>query len=281
MVKRKLVFPAVLLLGLGAIAGLKITLDAMTRVKQPGAGIVYLPAGPAVKAATFGYSSFMADIAYVWAIQYYGNSDIPDRLNNFNRIFTVIADLDPKWVDPYLTAGLIAHYDFKDPELTLKMYDEGAVRNPKEWIFPFEAGHYCALPPLRDYERARAYYKIAMNIPGAPAITKRLYADASFKTMDYKTSWEVWREVYETETNPEIKKIASNHLYQVKAAVDIAVLKVALSKFREQYGRAARNLEELATARVIGSVPADFDGKDYVYDPQTGDIKTAVIPWKR
>jgi len=280
MGKRTLLYPAALLLALAGIAGLKLNIDAMPRVKTPGAGIVYLPSGPAVKAATFGYPSLMADIAYVWAIQYYANPKIGDRFDHFNRIFTVIADLDPKWVDPYITAALIAHNDIRDPELALKMYDEGAARNPNEWIFPFEAGHYCQMN-LKDYDRAKAYYEKAMAIPGAPDIAKRLFANAAYKTMDYKTSWEVWSEVYETTTVTEIKKIASNHLYNVKATVDISVLKVAVGKFRDARGRNPRDLGELVTARIIAGVPQDFDGKDYVYDPKTGEIKAAVLFWKR
>jgi tetratricopeptide (TPR) repeat protein len=280
MGKRTLFLPLALLLALGAIAGLKTKIDALPRAKTPGAGIVYLPSGPAVKAATFGYPSLAADLAYVWAIQYYGDQKIPDRRTHFDRIFSVIADLDPKWVDPYLTAALIAHYDFKDPELALKMYDDGAARNPDEWIFPFEAGHYCQIA-LKDYERAKSYYAKAMAIPGAPDIARRLFANAAYKTMDYETSWQVWREVYEQATDPEIKKIASNHLYNIKATVDIAGLKAAVGEFRKARGRNPRELDELVSARIIAQVPVDFDGKDYLYDPATGDIKTAVIPWKR
>jgi len=280
MAKRTLLLPAALLLILAGIAGLKVRLDALPRAKIPGAGIVYLPAGPAVKAATFGYASLAADLAYVWAIQYYGNTAVTDRFRHFDRIFGVIADLDPKWIDPYLTAALIAHHDVRDPELALKMYDEGAARNPGEWIFPFEAGHYCQIY-LKDYERAKAYYGKAMVLPGVPDIARRLFANAAYKTMDYETSWAVWKEVYETAADGEIRKIASNHLYNLKASVDIAALKAALDRFRESRGRAARNLGELVAARLIPAVPKDFDGKDYVFDPKTGELKTAVIPWKR
>jgi len=277
---RTVIIPIALLLTLAGIAGVKIALDGMSRAGIPGAGIVYLPSGPAVKAATFGYPSLMADIAYVWAIQYYANTAVTDRFSHFRRIFGVISDLDPKWIDPYLTAALIAHYDTADGELALKMYDDGAARNPGEWIFPLEAGHYCQLY-LKDFERAKAYYRKASEIPGAPDIARRLYADSAFKAMDYQTSWSTWREVYETAKDPEIKKIASNHLYRVKAAVDLGALQDALGRFRESRGRAARNLDELAAAGLISAVPKDFDGEDYVYDPKTGELKTAVIPWKR
>jgi tetratricopeptide (TPR) repeat protein len=279
MGKPTAILPAVVL-SLAAVAGLKLQLDGLPRAKVPGAGVVYVPSGPYVKAASFGYSSFLADLIYVWAIQYYGSPEIIDRFDHFGRVFGIIADLDPRWIDPYLTAALIAHYDTGDAELALKMYDDGAARNPDQWIFPFEAGHYSQMQ-LKDFERAKAYYQKAAEIPGAPEITKRLFANAAFKTMDYQTSWATWKEVYETSTNPEIRKIASNHLYQVKAAVDIAALKAALTRFRDERGRGAENLEELVSARLLTTLPTDFDGKDYVYDPKTGDVRTAVIPWKR
>jgi tetratricopeptide (TPR) repeat protein len=279
MRKPSLIFPAALL-ALAAVAGLKLRLDGLLRVKVPGAGVVYVPTGPYVKAASFGYSSFLADVIYVWAIQYYSNPNIKDRFDHFARIFGIIADLDPRWIDPYEVAALIAEYDSGDPELPLKMYDDGAARNPNQWIFPFNAGHYARLK-LKDYERAKAYFKKAAETPGAPEIAKRLYADAAFKATDYQTSWAMWREVHETATDPQIRKIASNHLYQVKAAVDIAALKSALARFREIRGRPARTLDELVTARLIRAVPRDFDEKEYIYDSETGEIRTAVIPWKR
>ncbi len=78
------------------------TSTAMPRSKTPGAGIVYLPSGPAVKAATFGYPSLMADIAYVWAIQYYANPKIGDRFDHFEpRSSRSSPTSIPSWVDPY------------------------------------------------------------------------------------------------------------------------------------------------------------------------------------
>jgi hypothetical protein len=134
---------------------------------------------------------------------------------------------------------------------------------------------------LKDFERAKAYFQKAMAVPGAPDIAKRLFANAAYKTMDYQTSWETWKEVYETATDPQIRQIASNHLYNVKAAIDTAALKAILARFREARGRPARDLAELAAAGLITYVPKDFDGKDYLYDPKTGEVKAAVIPWKR
>jgi hypothetical protein len=120
-----------------------------------------------------------------------------------------------------------------------------------------------------------------MVLPGAPDFTKRLYANAAFKVTDFKTSWETWLEVYNTATDDRVKKIASNHLYQVKAEMDVDALKEAVTKFKEKYSRLPEELPRLVTAGILASLPKDLDGQDYVYDAATGDVKPPTMWWKR
>jgi tetratricopeptide (TPR) repeat protein len=260
--------------------GLKLEIDKVSRQKIPGSSIIYIPSGKYLKMVTFGFSSVMADLVYIWAIQYFGNTAIPDKLDHFVHIFSIISELDPRYVDPYEVGALIALYDIKDVALSIKMLDMGFAKNPDLWIFPLEAGHYAQLYK-KDFPLAREYYKKAMDIPGAPDIAKRLYANAAFKVMDIKTAWETWLEVYETAKEERVKKIASNHLYNIKATVDIRGLRSVLEKYKAKYGRYPDKLSGIVAAGLLPFIPKDYDNKDYVYDPKTGDVKTAVIPWKR
>ena len=258
---------------------LKIQSDKVARKKVPGSSIIYLPSGKYLKYATFGYSSLAADIIYLWAIQYYGSYDIPDRFKYLEHIFSIIAELDPKYTDPYEVGALIAVYDAHDPELAYKILDMGLQKNPEMWIFPFQAGHIAQMQ--KDFERAREYYRKAMEIPGAPPIVKRLYANAAYKTMDYAEAWQMWKEVYETAKEDWVKEIAYNHLYRVKSTVDTEALSQAVKKFKERYGRWPEDLNSLVRAGLVREVPKDLDGKDYLYDPKTGEVKPARVWWKR
>jgi len=258
---------------------LKIQSDKVARKKVPGSSIIYLPSGKYLKYATFGYSSLAADIIYLWAIQYYGSYDIPDRFKYLEHIFSIIAELYPKYTDPYEVGALIAVYDAHDPELAYKILDMGLQKNPEMWIFPFQAGHIAQMQ--KDFERAREYYRKAMEIPGAPPIVKRLYANAAYKTMDYAEAWQMWKEVYETAKEDWVKDIAYNHLYRVKSTVDTEALSQAVKKFKERYGRWPEDLNSLVRAGLVREVPKDLDGKDYLYDPKTGEVKPARVWWKR
>lgn len=271
---------AAIILSCAAFMGLKETIDGLSRDKIPGSSIIYIPSGKYMKYASLGYSSLLADIVYLWAIQYYSNYDIPDRFDHMEHIFSIIAELDPLYVDPYEVGAMIAFYEANDIELAFRLLDLGLEKNPDQWLFPFLAGHL-AQSKLEDFEVAREYYKKAMAIEGAPEQTQRLYANAAYMIMDYQTAWQDWLEIYETADDERIKKIASNHLYRIKSSIDTESIAGALDKYRERFGRWPQDLITLVQGGFLAQLPQDLDGEDYVYDPQTGQVKAPTIPWKR
>ena len=99
--------------------------------------------------------------------------------------------------------------------------------------------------------------------------------------MDLKESWETWLEVYKTARDERTRKIAGKHLYQVKAAADTNLLKEGVRRFRERYQRLPADLEEIVRVGIFASLPKDLDGKDYVYNPATGEIKAPSVWWKK
>lgn len=279
MKKQALSFTLLALLSCSLFMGLKIKLDSIPREKIPGASVIYIPSGKYLKYAAFGYSSFMADLIYIWAIQYYSTYSVVDRYQNLEHIFSIIAELDPRYLDPYELGAIIAVYEARDLELGLKILDLGLEKNPDQWIFPYQAAHYAQMN--KDFKLAREYYLKAMNIEGAPRIIRRLYANSLFKIGDLESAWKNWLEIYNSTDDERIKKIASNHLYQVKASLDKEKIEEALESFKEKYGYYPQNLNQLVSEGLLESLPTDLDGNDYLYNPQTGEVSTPIIPWKR
>lgn len=269
-----------LVLSLAAFMGLKVKIDKISLNRIPGASIIYIPLGKHLKLATFGYSSLLADLVYIWSIQYYSDYSITDRFKYLDHIFSVITELDHRYLDPYQIGALIALYEAKDLDLALKILDRGLEKNPGQWIFPFQAGHLVQMV-TKDYRLAQKYYKKTMEIEGAPTIARRLYANAAFKGADYETARKTWLEIYQKAEDERIKKIAFNHLYQVKAAMDLITIHEALAKFRAKYGQDPIDLSELVKKGLLDSLPKDLDGQDYIYDSGTGEVRPQTIPWKR
>lgn len=269
-----------LILSCGIFMSLKVKTDNISRKKIPGSSIIYIPSGQYLKFATFGNSSLLADLIYVWAIQYYSDYTIPDMYEYLDHIFSIINELDPSYLDPYDIGAVIAAYEAEDLDLALKILDRGLEKNPEQWLFPYMAAHYAQMIK-KDHKLAQEYYKKAMNIEGVPPIVERLYANAIFKSMDYKRALQTWLEIYKTATDERIKKIASNHLYNLTATIDIQKINEAIEKFKESYGRNPMELSQLVRAGFLDSLPKDLDGKEYIYDSRTGEVKTPTIPWKR
>jgi len=265
---------------MAAIIVLKAATDRVVRTKVAGSSIIYIPSGKFLKYATFGYRDLAADLIYLWAIQYYGTPTIDDRFTHLDHIFAIINELDPRYQDPYEVGAMIAIQEARDAPTAFAILDRGAANNPDQWIYPFDAGHI-ALMTLKDYPLAEKYFEQCMKIPGAPDFVERLRANAIFKKGDLKTSWDTWLDIYNRAADERTKKIASNHLYNIKATIDRSAIEEAVVRFRERFGHFPADLDALARTGLIREVPKDLDGKDYLYDPATGSVKTAISPWKR
>jgi len=272
-------------------SSLKIATDKIVRKKVPGSSIIYIPSGKFLKYATFGYRALAADAVYLWSIQYYSTPTIDDRYDHLDHVFAIINELDPRYQDPYEVGAMIAVQGALEnrarPETAAKMInsaftilDRGAANNPDQWIYTFSAGHV-ALMNLKDYALAEKYFERCMKIPGAPDFVERLRANAIFKKGDLQTSWETWLDIHKRAPDERTKRIASNHLYNVKATIDRTALEAALAEYRKRTGRLPADLGGLVGAGLVREVPKDLDGKDYVYDPATGAVNTVISPWRR
>lgn len=270
-----------MLLASGAgIVAFKAATDRVVRRKIPGSSIIYIPSGKFLKYATLGYRNLAADAIYIWAIQYYTTPTIDDRFDHLDHIFAIINELDPRYQDPYEVGAMIAAQEARDVRTAFAILDRGAANNPDQWVYPFDAGHI-ALMTLKDYPLAEKYFEQCMKIPGAPEFVERLRANAMFKKGDLKTSWDTWLDIYKRAPDERTKRIASNHLYNVKATIDGTALEAAAAKYRERVGRLPADLGTLVRTGFLKEVPKDLDGKDYLYDPATGKVKTVISPWRR
>jgi hypothetical protein len=291
----------VLLASAAGVVALKAATDRVSRAKLPGASIIYIPSGKFLKYAAFGYRSLAADLIYLWAIQYYTTPNIDDRFDHLEHVFAIVNELDPRFQDPYEVGAMIAVEGAREVlssrrdlsrgrgradyaraliQSAFTILDRGDANNPDQWVYSFNAGHI-ALMTLKDYPLAERYFAKCMKIPGAPEFVERLRANAIFKKGDLKTSWETWLDIYKRAPDERTRKIASNHLFNIKATIDGTALEAETAKFRDRYGRFPADLESLVRTGFIREVPKDLDGKDYVYDPATGKVRTVISPWRR
>ncbi len=266
------------LLGLFTVCLLLLALVVHFRIarqyKDPGSSfsqMLYLPSGKYLKPATFGYQLLVADFIYLWSIQYYGDPGFHPRMEYLRHTYELITELDPNFIDAYQTGALFMFYEGRNPQAGLHLLDTGLERNPLKWILPADAGFYCMMN-LKNRELSAQYFEKAAAIPGAPSLTKRMAAGNYFRMGDKKLAYQLWDEVYRTETDPSIRQTAFQHVHDLKVLIDLETLREAILEYRSRFGRAPLQLNQLISAGIMQSIPLDPDENPYEYDRQTGNV---------
>jgi len=251
---------------------LQIRLDQLKQ-DNPYRDLLFLPSGKYLKLIALGNENIMADIIYLWSIQYYSIYERPERFKYLEHTFKIITTLDPQYIDPYLVGALIMAREGRDYTRAFKLLDKGIENNPDEWILPLDAGFY-AFQDLKDYERALHYFKMASSIPGSPDGIERIVAVIFEKEEKLEAALEFWIKIYNSSQDEWVRAICYNHIFDLKIELDLKTIRNALEKYREIRGRLPDSLDALAKIGLLKEVPADPEGKAYLYNPFTGEIRS-------
>jgi hypothetical protein len=179
--------------------------------------LLYYPSGVAVEKAALGHRNTAADLAWLQAVQYYGEHKRTDRkFTMMGHIFEIITDLDPKFVNAYIFGGLVTAEDAGDVERGVRLMEKGVANNPESWQMAFETGfveYVCA----RDYASAAKHFRRAVSLPGAPEKTQRFAAFLSARAGDPQAAIYLWSEFAQRTTNPEMRKKALEQVEKLQA----------------------------------------------------------------
>ena len=258
------------LLGALTAATAAARVERLREGSPPGYHLLYLPSGRSLRALTLGYEGLIADLIYIWSIQYYSNYQIQDRYDYLDQIYRrVIAELDPHFLDPYLVGSMIMSVEANRDDLAVKLLDAGMQNNPREWILPFQAGFIC-YNKLHDFACARDYFERAQAIPGAPAPARRLYAEMYNRLGDKRSSLKYWAEIHDTADSDYVRQVSWMHVHDLRIEVDLEDLNALVQGYRESRGAPPADLGDLVRAGLLDSVPLDPEGNPYRLSPATG-----------
>jgi hypothetical protein len=279
--RRRLAVTAIFLLIVAAAVAAESRLRETEMQRDAGSKLLYLPSGKYLRALAPGYPELLADIIYLWSIQYYSEYERGQRYEYLDHVYrNVISELDPRYQDPYLVGALIMAMEAHDGEMALGLLDKGMEANPDNWLLPFEAGFY-AYDTLEDHGRAARYFKRAMNIPGSHPIIRRLHAEMYNKMGDPRTSLGYWMEIYRTAEDEYVRDVSYRHVHDLRIRVDTETLREAVRIYTQLHGRRPPGLETLVSAEIINRVPHDPEGSPYLYNRNTGEIRSRATPLLR
>ena len=177
--------------------------------------LTYFPAGPWVRLMSLGFTELGADLAWLRAIQYYGEHRRTDQDYPFiSNLFEALFLLDPKFENGYLFGALVLVEDQHDLQGALAMLERGMEANPESWRLIFEYGffHYVH---AKDPDQAAPYLAKAAAMPGAPEWVQRLAAYSAKKAGRHEMAVRLWFEIYRNTDNDEVRRIAVQYLAEL------------------------------------------------------------------
>ena len=266
--------PALLVLACMATAGVSgHRLDGLAAARESTDRLLYLPNGRYLEIASLGQAPLVADLIYIWAIQFYSDYERKERFRYVKHVFgEVITKLDPHYIDAYWMGALILIVEAKDLEGGLALFDQGIAANPDSWILPYLAAWECAL--AGQPARAAGYFDRAAAIDGAPPSVRRMRAAMASRAGDLDASLALWQEIRDDPgSDPTSRAIAEVKVTEVSTQIDLRDLRAAVARFRDDNGGAPRSLAQLVARGYIARVPEGPDSAPYRYDPRTGEVQ--------
>jgi hypothetical protein len=268
-VKRTLGSLAIIAVLLGLVVLSEFRLGEISREDPLGRELLYLPSPEMLKIMSLGNPGLVADVLYLWSIQYYSFYQPHERFLYLETVYNLITDLDPLYVDAYRIGALIMQIQTGGDEEELeaavrRIFDKGMRNLPDNWQLA-EAAAWDFFIRFKDQEMALHYAEIASQRPGAPPRIKRMvgvWRDKESKwTLD--DSIEYWRRALENAENEWDRVLCMNQFYDAVAARDRIALAPLLEAYSARFGRCPENWEELIRAGALRQVPLDAYGDPY------------------
>ena len=257
---------------LGVAVGSEVELGRIPREDPLGRELLYLPSPEMLKIMSLGNSGLVADVLYLWSIQYYSGFKPNERFLYLETIYNLITDLDPLYFDAYRIGALIMQIQTSGDQVQLKetvrrLFDKGLENLPESWQLA-EAAAWDFFMRFHDQEAALHYAEIAAVRPGAPARINRMVGVWRDKEQAWTIddSIEYWRRAVDDAEDEYGRAMSVSHLYDAVTAKDRGVLEAVLAYYSERHESCAQSWEELIAAGLIGEIPLDLMGNPYGID---------------
>jgi Flp pilus assembly protein TadD len=204
--------------------------------------LAYYPSGVSLKPAVLGHGETAADLAWLRAVQYYGEHRRSDnRFERMPHVFEILTTLAPRFESPYVFGAFALAQEGRDFAGAERLMQKGMDANPRSGRLAFEMGFlYFVRPGGRDLRSAAQYFEQAARQPDAPPAAERFAAYSRQNAGDLRLAYELWSEVYRTSPNRYLRDMAARSMMRIRAAIE--------------RGRADLVVKHLAVPRVtVGS----------------------------
>jgi hypothetical protein len=197
---------------------------------RPLEELSYYPSGIHLRPMTLGHAETAADLAWLRAVQYYGEHRRTDnQFVHMAHIFDVLTSLAPSCIPAYVFGGFALAQEGRDFPEAERLMLKGIEANPTSGQLAFELGFlYYVRPGGRSLERASEYFQQASRQPDAPPQSARFAAFAHQHAGDLSLAYELWADVAQNSRNPYLRETAAREMEKIRIAVSQGHKEVAV-----------------------------------------------------
>lgn len=215
-------------------------------------------------AFSFGFRNFLADVAWLEAVQVAGNMKMtPADYDRLSELLDVTANFDPKFEIPYLLGGLILGESPGHAREAIRVLERGKAHFPADWRFPFYIG-YTRYFSLGDPEAAGKSMAEAARLPGCPVylsgLASRMFSEARRPAVALSMLEAIARQ----ERDPSRRAVLERRIREVIVERDLQMLEQAMETYRRKTGNFPAKLEDLVREGIIAAVPTEPNGGNYL-----------------
>ena len=220
---------------------------------------------PLARAMTLEFGGVAADHLVLKALTYLGQkligneSTSPEEYQAIYRALKQATNLDPRFFDPYVLAQMTLPYDAGMVRETNELLERAAAVRTDDYRPHFFLWHNY-FTYLNDPKTAGLHLEKAARIPGAPTYFATLAARTNLYAGKIHAAVIFLEETLKETNDPSLRKFLGIRLEALKR---IGFLEFKIGKFREQFKRAPKHLQELIDSGLITKIPRDPYGGEF------------------
>jgi tetratricopeptide (TPR) repeat protein len=221
-----------------------------------------------IKLLSLEYAPLMADVYWTRAVQYYGkeHAGANPRYALLWPMLDITTTLDPNLLPAYRFGAMFLSdappRGAGEPDKAIELIYRGIRENPEYWRFYEDLG-YVYYFDLKDYPKAAKAFEDGSKIPHAQLWMKVMAAKIAEEGESYETSMFLWKQVYETTKDPEVKRNAESHLQLLKVQEDCRQIDGLSAQYEKSYGKKPTRVNDLVRVGLLRGAPVDPLGYAY------------------
>jgi tetratricopeptide (TPR) repeat protein len=260
----------VLPLGLAGIWRLQHSIDGQRGTLSQERDDILLRSGKLMKLMSLEYAPLMADIYWTRVVQYYGNKHSQGKTNLelLWPLLDITTTLDPNLLVAYRFGAVFlaqaAPAGAGRPDLAVELIKRGIEANPDYWRLYEDLG-FVYYFDLKDYKKASEAFLEGSKKPNAQVWMKVMAAHIAAEGESFSTSFFLWTDIFESASDPSVKKNALIQLQLLKAKEECKQLDELADEYQKRNGKRPTHMAELIRAGLLRGVPKDPAGFAYVF----------------